>query len=42
VKGIECCYLIVGKEVGDSGTHHLQGYLVFDVRLRRRQVKEKF
>lgn len=32
-------YLIVGRETGESGTHHLQGFFILHTKLRLRQVR---
>lgn len=39
VKSIDCKYLIVGKEVGDNNTPHLQGYIIFSTPKRFNAVK---
>jgi hypothetical protein len=35
----EVLYIVVGKEIGESGTRHLQGYLELSKRLRLTNVK---
>lgn len=32
-------YIIIGREVGESGTPHLQGFLILQTKLRLRQLK---
>ncbi len=33
-------YMVIGREVGDTGVNHLQGYVVFNNRLRLTQAKK--
>lgn len=42
VLGIEAAYCIVGREVGEAGTHHLQGYVTFKKSYRFSTIKERF
>lgn len=37
----QCSYGIVGREVGEGGTPHLQGYFILQRKLRLRQCKDK-
>lgn len=37
----ECVYIIFGKEVGDSGTPHLQGFIAFSKRVYLTDVKKR-
>ena len=36
----DCKYVIIGDEVGESGTPHLQGFIYFEARKSLKQVKK--
>lgn len=42
LKGRECRYLVFGREIGASGTPHLQGYVEFTMKKSIRAVKNWF
>lgn len=41
VQNDECVYIVFGKEVGESGTPHLQGFIAFSKRVYMTDVKKR-
>lgn len=41
VQGWNCCYLVYGREIGDSGTPHLQGFVTFGGKAKRLSAVKK-
>lgn len=41
LKGLHCRYHIFGKEIGESGNHHIQGFICFKSAQRFTGMKEK-
>jgi len=39
LRAVDCTYLIFGREVGEQGTPHLQGFVITHTRIRLAQVK---
>lgn len=41
IKDINCKYLVIGQEIGDNGTPHLQGYIEFKNPISFMSIKKK-
>ena len=41
IKDINCRYLVIGQEIGDKGTPHLQGYIEFKNPISFMSIKKK-
>lgn len=41
-RDLDCKYLVVKGEIGESGNYHLQGFVMFNQKRRFREIKEMF